>query len=89
MVRITYSSPFTGETKPLRLKRPLSIGRCIDDKGNAWDVYDYIGGAYGPDGKAIVHARPIDNCPKYSTAPWDMNTGYDIKYLPYYVEWFD
>jgi hypothetical protein len=88
MINLIYSLPFTGEMKTLRLKGHVGIGNKEAEDGKIWDVHGYIGAGYA-NGKAIVHARPVDNCPKYSTATWDLNKGWNISYLPYYVEWIN
>ena len=89
-MNFTYTTPFEGEIQTIKLKGRIgSIGLYEDTNGNMWDVESFIGSAYTPLGKPIVHARLKDSCPIYSTANGDLNKGYHISYIPYYVEYIN
>jgi len=86
MISLTFSTPYEKKITTLKFKGFPGNGHREDTKGNTWDIHDYIGGAYFEDGKAIIHARLVDRCPKYSTSPDDFDKGWSIKYIPYHVE---
>jgi hypothetical protein len=85
-MRIVISTPYKEEIKTLKLKGYPGIGLKEDIEGNIWDIYNYIGADYTKNSKPIIHARLKDMCPKYSTADWDLDKSWDIKYIPYYAE---
>jgi hypothetical protein len=87
MINLSYSVPYKGEVKELKLKGHIGIGIYEDVDGKRWDVHSYIGGCYTKDGKPKVHARIVDSCSKYSTGScWGE---YYITYNPYHVSFIN
>ena len=66
MFKLSYSSPFEGEIKTLKLKEdPLyyGLGNYEDIDGNLWDIHCI----FGNNGKPVVNARLVDDSSLYST----------------------
>ena len=66
MFSLSYSSPYEGEVKTLKLKEdPLyyGLGHYEDVDGNLWDIHCI----FGNNGKPVVNARLVDNSSLYST----------------------
>jgi hypothetical protein len=83
MFNLTYTSPYEGEIKTLKLKEdPLyyGLGHYEDVDGNLWDIHC----VFGNNGKPVVNARLVDDSSLYAT----VHIGCDghWSWLPYYLE---
>ena len=80
MFKLTYTTPYEGEIKTLKLTRNPSyygLGHYTDVDGVIWDVHSIFGN--------VLNARPVDNSPYYSTA----NDGHSFgnhEWIPYFYE---
>ena len=85
MFNLSYSTPYEGEVKTLKLKEdPLYYGLGIyeDVDGNTWDIHC----VFGNNGKPIVNARLVDRSSKYSTLPTVYIGVESYSYPPYHLE---
>jgi hypothetical protein len=80
MFSLTYSKPcpIQGHLKFKRSPMYYGIGIYEDVNGVKWDIWGII--------RDVVLARPVDNCPIYSTDTDSILAGYSISYKPYTYE---
>jgi len=87
MFNLSWTSPYKGEIKTLKLTRkPMSLGYYKDVDGNTWDVSMIIGSNYAASGKPYICARQVDMYNPYYSTGSDSNQNGFHKWIPYYYE---
>jgi hypothetical protein len=74
MFRLSYSSPYHGEVKKIKVNDPwkVTLGSLIDAEGKRWNVHGTFGGG---DGKYYCWAEPEDQVHPYYGSTMDVNYG--------------
>ena len=89
MFHLSYTTPYKGEIKTLRLTRDPwrhGLGHYKDVDGTVWDIHSLMGKTYTGHDRNYVHARTVagrDNY--YGTATNCSSNGFHT-WLPFYVE---
>lgn len=101
MFHMSWTSPYRGEVKTLKLTRdPFlhGLGHYTDTDGNVWDVYAIYGKGYAGHSRPYINARPVSQHPGYystaSSQGFSLDTGSGGNgsnelihtWIPYYVE---
>lgn len=85
MFRLTYTTPYKGEIKTLRLTRdPMrhGLGHYTDTDGNVWDVHAIRGN--GPDRQATINARRVSCHPDYYGTHQGASSDGFHEWIPYH-----